>query len=84
MYHFMQMKQVIIENKKAVGVEVIKNGKRQVIKCNKEVVLSAGSIKSPQILMLSGVGPREHLREHGVKTHSNSFMSGFYHFVVKK
>ncbi|KAK3098155.1 hypothetical protein FSP39_016702 [Pinctada imbricata] len=62
---------VIIENKKAVGVEVIKNGKRQGIRCNKEVILSAGSVGSPHILMLSGVGPKEHLREHGIQVHAD-------------
>ncbi|KAK3098403.1 hypothetical protein FSP39_019191 [Pinctada imbricata] len=62
---------VVIENKKAVGIEIIKHGKRRIIKCNKEVILSAGAIGSPHILMLSGVGPGEHLREHSIDVHAD-------------
>lgn len=52
----------------ATGVEFVwsPSRERKSVFCAKEVVLSAGPIKSPQILMLSGVGPAEHLREHGV------------------
>lgn len=52
--------------KRAYGVEFVKNRVRRRIKATKEVVLSAGSINSPQLLMLSGVGPREHLEKIGV------------------
>ncbi|KAK3096962.1 hypothetical protein FSP39_005120 [Pinctada imbricata] len=62
---------VIIENKKAVGIEIIKDGKRHVVMCNKEVILSAGAVGSPQILMLSGVGPEKHLKEHGIPVHAD-------------
>ena len=58
--------QVLIEKKKAVGVEVIKDGKKHVVRSNKEVILSAGTVGSPHILMLSGVGPKKHLQEHKV------------------
>uniref|UniRef100_A0A0B7BKU3 Glucose-methanol-choline oxidoreductase N-terminal domain-containing protein n=1 Tax=Arion vulgaris TaxID=1028688 RepID=A0A0B7BKU3_9EUPU len=54
---------VIIENKKAVGVEVIRNGRKYVVHAKKEIVLSAGAIGSPHILLLSGVGPKEHLKK---------------------
>ena len=57
---------VIIEDKKAVGVQVIKDGRKHIVRANKEVIMSAGTIGSAQILMLSGVGPRKHLKEHGV------------------
>lgn len=53
----------------ATGVEFVwlpSRGRKSVF-CAKEVVLSAGPIKSPQILMLSGVGPAQHLRDHGVR-----------------
>ena len=63
---FSRYLQVIIEKKKAVGVEVIKDGRKHVIRSNKEVVLSAGTVGSPHILMLSGVGPKKHLQDHKV------------------
>lgn len=54
----------------ATGVEFIPPGPdrelRLMVLCTKEVILSAGPIKSPHILMLSGIGPVEHLRGHGV------------------
>ncbi|KAH9508964.1 hypothetical protein Btru_048406 [Bulinus truncatus] len=53
--------QVLIENHKAKGVAVIRNGRKQIIHANKEIILSAGAIGSPQLLMLSGIGPKEHL-----------------------
>ncbi|BFZ09651.1 hypothetical protein BsWGS_12690 [Bradybaena similaris] len=52
---------IIINNKRAVGVEVIRDSRRYIINARREIVLSAGTIGSPQILMLSGVGPRNHL-----------------------
>jgi choline dehydrogenase len=57
---------VVIEGGRATGVEVIANGARRVIRAAKEVVLCGGVIGSAQILMLSGVGPAAHLREHGI------------------
>jgi choline dehydrogenase len=57
---------VIIEGQRAVGVEFEKDGARQVVRARREVVLSGGAINSPQLLMLSGIGDREQLAEHGV------------------
>lgn len=58
---------VIIENKKAVGVEIIDvNSKRQTIRCHKEVILSAGAFNSPQLLMLSGIGDQSELQQNKV------------------
>ena len=56
-----------ITNKKATGVYVIRDGRKLFIKARKEVVLSAGAIGSPQVLMLSGVGPKAHLEELGIE-----------------
>lgn len=53
-------------DKRATGVEFLRNGKKQIVKCRREVILSAGAIGSPQLLMLSGVGPKEHLDELGI------------------
>ncbi|KAF8516688.1 alcohol oxidase [Hysterangium stoloniferum] len=56
------------ESKRATGVEFSnkKGGPRYRVKVKKEVVLSAGAIHSPHILMLSGVGPKEHLEKHEI------------------
>lgn len=52
--------------KNAYGVEFIKNYRKRVVFARKEVILSAGAINSPQLLMLSGVGPKEHLMQQGI------------------
>jgi choline dehydrogenase len=51
---------------KAVGVECVINGGTTVIEARREVILSTGTIASPQMLMLSGIGPADHLREHDI------------------
>ncbi|XP_066259542.1 glucose dehydrogenase [FAD, quinone]-like [Euwallacea similis] len=53
-------------NMRAFGVEFIRNGHRQVVLARKEVILSAGAINTPQILMLSGIGPRNELNKHQI------------------
>ncbi|OWF43153.1 glucose dehydrogenase [FAD, quinone]-like isoform X2 [Mizuhopecten yessoensis] len=57
---------VIIKDKKAIGVECIRNGRKVRVFARKEVILSAGAVNSPQLLMLSGVGPKEHLKKLGI------------------
>lgn len=56
------------KTKKAWAVEYIRNGKTYLVRARKEIILSAGAVNSPQILMLSGVGPKEHLREFHIPT----------------
>ncbi|XP_039281794.1 glucose dehydrogenase [FAD, quinone]-like [Nilaparvata lugens] len=51
---------------RTIGVEFLKNRKIHVVRARKEVVLCAGALNSPQLLMLSGVGPRDHLEEMGI------------------
>ena len=58
---------IIIEDGKAVGIRAKKSGDVQTIKARREVILSAGAIGSPQILMLSGIGPSEQLSSVGVE-----------------
>lgn len=53
--------------KRALGVEFIRNGRKQSAYAKREVILSAGAINSPHLLMLSGIGPREHLEQVGIK-----------------
>ena len=57
---------VVIEGSRASGVEVITPAGRETIRADREVILSAGVFGSPQLLMLSGIGPAGHLREHGI------------------
>ena len=54
-------KVIFNKNKRAIAVEFDKNKLRHVVYARKEIILSAGSLNSPQLLMLSGVGPRHHL-----------------------
>jgi len=62
---------VIFENNVAVGVEYSRYGKERKVKCKREVILSAGTINSAKLLMLSGVGPSKHLRSHGINVVSD-------------
>ncbi|MEM8594801.1 MAG: GMC oxidoreductase [Pseudomonadota bacterium] len=57
---------IVFEGKDAVGVQCDVNGTRELLKANKEVIVSSGSINSPQLLMLSGVGDQEELAAHDV------------------
>jgi choline dehydrogenase len=57
---------IIFEDKKAVGIEIIRDGVKSIVRANKEVILSAGAILSPQLLQLSGVGPAPLLREFNI------------------
>ncbi|KAH3830240.1 L-sorbose 1-dehydrogenase-like [Dreissena polymorpha] len=57
------VEKVLIEGSRAVGVLVKKDGREVTVRCRKEVIICAGAIMSPQILLLSGVGPRQHLDE---------------------
>lgn len=60
-------RRVIIENQRAIGVEIEAHKQIQVVKARREVIVAASSINSPKILMLSGIGPAEHLRENGIE-----------------
>lgn len=58
---------IVTSRSRAVGVEYERRGSRHVVGAEREVVLSAGSYASPHLLMLSGIGPADHLREHGIE-----------------
>ena len=60
-------RRVVMEGTRAVGVEIEAGGETQVIRARREVILAASSINTPKLLMLSGIGPADHLREHGVE-----------------
>ena len=55
-----------MEGTRATGVTYRRGGVTQTTRANAEIVLSAGAVASPQLLMLSGIGPGGHLREHGI------------------
>ncbi|MFC4293609.1 GMC family oxidoreductase [Novosphingobium tardum] len=60
------VERIVIENGRATGVVIRKGDRTETIGANGAVVLSAGAFGSPQILMLSGIGPGGHLAEHGI------------------
>jgi len=60
------VEQVLLENKRATGVRIQHQGKVQVIRARREVIVACGAIKSPQVLMLSGIGPAAELGKHGI------------------
>ena len=62
---------IILDDNKAKGVEFIKNSKNTEVFVNKEIILSAGSFQSPQILMLSGIGDSKELKKIGVNCKHN-------------
>ena len=61
-----QVNKILFEGKKAVGIEYLKDGEIITCKSNKEIILSAGAINSPQILMNSGIGDSEELKKHNI------------------
>ena len=60
-------RKVVIENGRATGVEVERDGKVEVIAAHAEVILAASSINTPKLLKLSGIGPAAELRGHGIE-----------------
>jgi choline dehydrogenase-like flavoprotein len=58
---------IVIESGRAVGVEVVESGRSSTIRADREVIICSGAIGSPHLLLLSGVGPGDHLRKVGVE-----------------
>lgn len=83
---------ILINNatKTALGVEFVKNNKKYIARARREVISSAGSINSPQLLMLSGIGPKSDLENLGIKVlqdlpvgkHTKDHI-GFQNFYLK-
>ncbi len=57
---------ILFEGQRAVGVRYLQNGQTKEARADREVILAGGAINSPQLLMLSGVGPAGHLAEYGL------------------
>ncbi|CAJ0684190.1 GMC family oxidoreductase [Ralstonia holmesii] len=62
-----QVRRILFEGKRAVGVEVLQNGTVRTLRARREVVLAAGALQTPQLLMLSGVGPAQELARVGIQ-----------------
>ncbi|MCF3974755.1 choline dehydrogenase [Paracoccus salsus] len=60
-------RRVLFDGKRACGVEIERKGRIEQVRAGREVILSASSINTPKLLMLSGIGPADHLREHGIE-----------------
>lgn len=57
---------IIIQDGRAQGIQIKRNGRTETLNANREVIIAASSINSPKLLMLSGIGPAKHLAEHGI------------------
>lgn len=67
---------IVLEGKRAVGVEILSDGKRQVLQARREVALCGGAFNSPHLLMLSGIGDADELKTHGIKVEHSLFGVG--------
>lgn len=62
---------ILFEGRRAIGVLVRRWGRAETVRARKEVILAASAINSPQLLMLSGIGPANELRRHGIEIVAN-------------
>lgn len=67
---------ILLDGKTATGIEMDRNGHKYKLKAKLEVIVSAGTINTPQLLMLSGIGPKKHLEENNIPTVLDSPMVG--------
>jgi choline dehydrogenase len=67
-----QATKILFEGKRANGIEISAHGQRRKLAARRAVVLSAGSVNTPQLLQLSGIGPADHLRSLGIDVLHNS------------
>jgi len=58
---------IIMEGRRAVGIEFVQHRYVQQVRAKREVIISAGAFNSPQVLMLSGIGPADHLKQMGIR-----------------
>jgi choline dehydrogenase len=64
-----QVNRILFDRQRAVGIEYVHQGLQRTLRCGGEVLLAAGAFGSPKLLMLSGIGPAEHLRRFGIPVH---------------
>lgn len=58
---------LLVEGRRVVGVEYVRGGRREEVRAARSVVLCGGVVETPKLLMLSGIGPADHLRSHGIR-----------------
>ncbi len=61
-----QTKRVILDGRQAIGIEYVKNDRTEIVRCTREILLTAGSIGTAKLLLLSGIGPTDELKQHGI------------------
>jgi len=64
-----QVRRIVLDGTRAIGVEVADHGHPRLIRARREVLVTSGAIGSPRMLLLSGIGPADHLRSVGVDVH---------------
>ncbi|MEM7121803.1 MAG: choline dehydrogenase [Pseudomonadota bacterium] len=67
LYTSAMVRKIEVDGNRATGVTFTHRGESHTIEAEREIILSGGAINSPQTLMLSGIGPADHLREHGIE-----------------
>ena len=60
------VERIILDGNRAMGVRYVVDGRDEVARCSREIILSGGAVNSPQLLMLSGIGPADHLNSVGI------------------
>ncbi len=60
-------RRILFDGKRAVGVEIQRGDRIEKVVARKEVILAASSINSPKLLMVSGIGPKQELKKHGIE-----------------
>ena len=61
------VERIILDGNRAMGVRYVVDGRDEVARCSREIILSGGAVNSPQLLMLSGIGPADHLKSVGIR-----------------
>ena len=61
------VRRIVVEGQRATGIEIADGARARTIRAEREVILCAGTVNSPQLLMLSGIGPGDALKEHGIE-----------------
>jgi choline dehydrogenase len=62
-----RVERIILDQERAMGVRYVIDGRDEVARCSREIILSGGAVASPQLLMLSGIGPAAHLESVGIR-----------------